>query len=132
MQQAKPKSYSVIEIVYGDSAGGYITAIGYDNYEAIGKGHPFQTALGEDGSIRGAVGRTAAAPSYGTAECPYHSGQAARNRATSRHRAARRRMNLRSGGALRAADCVAIVRDAGVEHRYYELGELPNRIEVGK
>ena len=50
MQQAKVKSYSVIEIVYGDSAGGYVTAIGYDTYEAIGKGHPFQTALGEDGA----------------------------------------------------------------------------------
>ena len=50
MQQAKVKSYSVFEIVYGDSASGYITAVSYDNYEAIGKGHPFQTALGEDGA----------------------------------------------------------------------------------
>jgi hypothetical protein len=50
MQQAKAKSYSVIEIVYGDSINGYITVVGYDNYEAIGKGHPFQTALGEDGA----------------------------------------------------------------------------------
>ena len=50
MQQAKVKSYSVIEIVYGDSVNGYVTAVGYDNYEAIGKGHPFQTALGEDGA----------------------------------------------------------------------------------
>jgi hypothetical protein len=50
MQQAKVKSYSVMEIVYGDSINGYITAVGYDNYEAIGKGHPFQTALGEDGA----------------------------------------------------------------------------------
>ena len=50
MQQAKVKGYSVFEIVYGDSANGYITAVGYDNYEAIGKGHPFQTALGEDGA----------------------------------------------------------------------------------
>ena len=50
MQQAKVKGYSVFEIVYGDSAGGYITGIGYDSYEAIGKGHPFQTALGEEGA----------------------------------------------------------------------------------
>jgi hypothetical protein len=50
MQQAKVKGYSVFEIVYGDSAGGYISAIGYDSYEAIGKGHPFQIALGEDGA----------------------------------------------------------------------------------
>lgn len=63
MQQAKVKSYSVIEIVYGDSAGGYVTAVGYDTYEAIGKGHPFQTALGEDGArkleskVAGIVGR---------------------------------------------------------------------------
>jgi hypothetical protein len=50
MQQAKVKGYSVMEIVYGDSTGGYVTAVGYDTYEAIGKGHPFQTALGEDGA----------------------------------------------------------------------------------
>jgi hypothetical protein len=50
MQQAKVKSYSVLEIVYGDSINGFITAVGYDSYEAIGKGHPFQTALGEDGA----------------------------------------------------------------------------------
>jgi hypothetical protein len=50
MQQAKVKSYSVLEIVYGDSTNGYITAVGYHNYEAIGKGHPFQIALGEDGA----------------------------------------------------------------------------------
>lgn len=50
MQQAKVKSYSVMEVVYGESSGGYITAVGYDTYEAIGKGHPFQTALGEEGA----------------------------------------------------------------------------------
>jgi hypothetical protein len=50
MQQAKVKGYSVLEVVYGDSASMYITAIGYDNYEAIGKGHPFQIALGEEGA----------------------------------------------------------------------------------
>jgi hypothetical protein len=50
MQQAKAKSYSVLEVVYGDSTNAYITAVGYDTYEAIGKGHPFQVALGEDGA----------------------------------------------------------------------------------
>jgi hypothetical protein len=50
MQQAKVKSYGVLEVVYGDSIGTYVTAVGYDNYEAIGKGHPFQIALGDDGS----------------------------------------------------------------------------------
>ena len=50
MQQAKAKSYSVMEVVYGDSINAYVTAVGYDTYEAIGKGHPFQVALGEDGA----------------------------------------------------------------------------------
>jgi hypothetical protein len=50
MQQAKAKSYSVMEVVYGDSTNAYVTAVGYDTYEAIGKGHPFQIALGEDGA----------------------------------------------------------------------------------
>jgi hypothetical protein len=50
MQRAKAKSYSVLEVVYGDSIGAYVTAVGYDNYEAIGKGHPFQIALGDDGA----------------------------------------------------------------------------------
>jgi hypothetical protein len=50
MQQAKVKSYWVAEVVFGEHTGGYITAIGYDTYEAIGKGHPFVIALGEEGS----------------------------------------------------------------------------------
>lgn len=50
MQQARVKSYSVMEVVYGDSVNAYVTAVGYDTYEAIGKGHPFQLALGEDGA----------------------------------------------------------------------------------
>jgi hypothetical protein len=50
MQQAKAKSYSVMEVVYGESINAYVTAVGYDTYEAIGKGHPFQVALGEDGA----------------------------------------------------------------------------------
>ena len=49
MQKAKAKSYFVMEVVYGDATNTYITAVGYDNYEAIGKGHPFQIALGDDG-----------------------------------------------------------------------------------
>ena len=27
---------------------------------------------------------------------------------------------------------IAIVRDGGIEHRYYELGELPDRVDVSK
>jgi hypothetical protein len=50
MQQAKVKGYSVLEVVYGDSIGTYLTAVGYDSYEQIGNGHPFQIALGEEGA----------------------------------------------------------------------------------
>ena len=50
MQQGKAKSYWVSEVIYGEHTGGYITAVGYDTYEAIGKGHPFVIALGEEGS----------------------------------------------------------------------------------
>ena len=50
MQQGKAKSYWVAEVVYGEHTGGYISAVGYDTYEAIGKGHPFVIALGEEGS----------------------------------------------------------------------------------
>jgi hypothetical protein len=50
IQQAKAKSYRVSEVVYGEHTGGYITGIGYDSYEAIGKGHPFVIAFGEDGA----------------------------------------------------------------------------------
>jgi hypothetical protein len=50
MQQAKVKGYSVMEVVYGDSINSYITAVAYDDYASIGKGHPFQVALGEEGA----------------------------------------------------------------------------------
>jgi hypothetical protein len=50
MQQAKVKSYSVLEVVYGDSINAYMTAVGYDDYASMGKGHPFQVALGEEGA----------------------------------------------------------------------------------
>jgi hypothetical protein len=50
MQQAKVKSYHVMEILYGENTGGFVTAIGYDSYAAIGKGHPFAIALGEEGA----------------------------------------------------------------------------------
>ena len=42
--------YNVLEVVYGDSVGAYITSIGYDNYEAIGKGHPFPDRAGDEGA----------------------------------------------------------------------------------
>ncbi|HXW04507.1 MAG TPA: hypothetical protein VD833_04685 [Vicinamibacterales bacterium] len=50
MQKAKAHSYAVVEVLYGENTGGYITAIGMDSYATIGKGHPFQIALGEDGA----------------------------------------------------------------------------------
>jgi hypothetical protein len=52
MQQAKVKSYGVLEVIYGDEVGTYYTSIPYESYEAIGKGHPFQVVLGEDGAKR--------------------------------------------------------------------------------
>jgi hypothetical protein len=52
MQQAKVKAYNVLEIVYGDEVGGYITVVPYESYDAIGKGHPLQTVLGEEGMKR--------------------------------------------------------------------------------
>lgn len=52
MQQAKVKTYSVLEVVYGDQSGMYFTAVPFDSYEAIGKGHPLQTVLGEEGMKR--------------------------------------------------------------------------------
>ena len=50
MQQAKVKAYDVLEVVYGDESGTFFTSIPYESYEAIGKGHPFQIVLGEEGS----------------------------------------------------------------------------------
>ena len=50
MQQAKVASYSVTEVIYGGTVGTYYTAIGYPNYEAMGKGHPFQVILGDAGT----------------------------------------------------------------------------------
>jgi hypothetical protein len=50
MQQAKAKGYGVLEVVYGDSIGAYVTSVAYDNYEALGRGHPFQIALGDEGA----------------------------------------------------------------------------------
>lgn len=50
MQQAKVASYSVTEVIYGGTVGTYYTAIGYANYEAMGKGHPFQVILGDAGT----------------------------------------------------------------------------------
>jgi hypothetical protein len=52
MQQAKVKSYAVLEVLYGDEGGKYITALPFDSYDAIGKGHPLQIVLGEEGMKR--------------------------------------------------------------------------------
>jgi hypothetical protein len=50
MRKAQVKAYHVLEVVYGGPAGSYTTAIGYDSYADIGKGHPFQIAFGEEGA----------------------------------------------------------------------------------
>jgi hypothetical protein len=52
MQQAKVKSYEVLEVVYGEEAGTFFSSIPFDSYEALGKGHPLQMVLGEEGSKR--------------------------------------------------------------------------------
>ena len=52
MQQAKVRSYSVLEVVAGGNIGTYFTSIGYDSYAAIGKGHPFEVVLGPGGSAK--------------------------------------------------------------------------------
>ena len=52
MQKAKVRSYWVGQVLYGDSVGMYVTAIGYDNYAALDKGHPFIQVLGDDGARR--------------------------------------------------------------------------------
>jgi hypothetical protein len=52
MQQAKVKSYGVLEVLYGEEAGLYFSAVPFDNYEAIGKGHPLQVVLGDEGMKR--------------------------------------------------------------------------------
>jgi hypothetical protein len=50
MQQAKVRSYSVLEVVLGGNVATYFTSIGYETYEGIGKGHPFEAVLGQDGA----------------------------------------------------------------------------------
>jgi hypothetical protein len=52
MQQAKVKAYEVLEVMYGDETGIFFTSIPYDSYDAIGKGHPLQTVLGDEGMKR--------------------------------------------------------------------------------
>jgi hypothetical protein len=52
MQQAKVRSYEVLEVVYGEESGTFFTSIPYDSYDAIGKGHPLQIVLGEEGMKR--------------------------------------------------------------------------------
>jgi hypothetical protein len=50
MQKAQVRGYHVMEVMYGENTGGYVTAVGMDSYAAIGKGHPFEIALGEGGA----------------------------------------------------------------------------------
>lgn len=50
MQQAKVRRYTVLEVLYGGSASRYFSAIGYDTFDAMAKGHPFTVVLGEEGA----------------------------------------------------------------------------------
>ena len=52
MQKAQVRGYHVMEVMYGENTGGYVTAVGMDSYAAIGKGHPFDIALGEGSRTR--------------------------------------------------------------------------------
>lgn len=50
--QGKVRAYEVLEVVYGEASGTFFTSIPFDSYETIGKGHPLQIALGEEGMKR--------------------------------------------------------------------------------
>jgi len=49
MKKAQAKGYYVSQVVYGGNTQEYITLVAYDTFEEIGKGHPFEIALGQAG-----------------------------------------------------------------------------------
>jgi hypothetical protein len=49
MKKAQARGYYVSQVVYGGNTQEYITLVAYDTFEEIGKGHPFEIALGEAG-----------------------------------------------------------------------------------
>jgi hypothetical protein len=46
------RAYYVSQVVYGGDIATYVTAVPYDTYEEIGKGHPFEVGLGPDGAAK--------------------------------------------------------------------------------
>ncbi|MGH9313508.1 MAG: hypothetical protein ACRD1S_09950 [Vicinamibacterales bacterium] len=52
MKKAQVKGYSVAQVVYGGSTNEVITVVAYDTFEEIGKGHPFDIALGPAGAAK--------------------------------------------------------------------------------
>jgi hypothetical protein len=52
MKKAQVKGYSVAQVVFGGSTNEVITAVAYDTFEEIGKGHPFEIALGSAGAAK--------------------------------------------------------------------------------
>jgi hypothetical protein len=49
MKKAQAKGYYVSQVIYGGNTQEYITLVAYDTFEEIGKGHPFEIALGQTG-----------------------------------------------------------------------------------
>lgn len=52
MKKAQAKGYYVSQVVYGGNASEYISVVSYDTFEEIGKGHPFEIALGSAGAAK--------------------------------------------------------------------------------
>jgi hypothetical protein len=52
MKKAQVKGYSVAQVAYGGSTNEVITVVAYDTFEEIGKGHPFDIALGPAGAAK--------------------------------------------------------------------------------
>ena len=46
------KSYAVSQVLYGGVGAQYLTLVGIDNYAELGKGHPVNRALGDDGLMK--------------------------------------------------------------------------------
>ena len=52
MQKAQVRGYHVMEVMYGENTGGYVTAVGMDSYAAIGQGAPVRDRAGAWGRGR--------------------------------------------------------------------------------
>jgi hypothetical protein len=52
MKKAQVARYTVSQIVYGGNINGYVSVVAYGKFAEIGKGHPFEQALGADGTTK--------------------------------------------------------------------------------